>query len=78
VSGLQPLPGFDWSKVKWGGPRARVTEECSYCGAPLGEAPLRFFSPRGAACAFCEECMQKWWGFAPYEEPDEDAEGRGL
>ena len=70
MSALQPLPGFDWSRVKWGGPRDPVTEECSYCGAPLGEdsVPLRLFSSRGAACAFCEACMEKWWGIESYAE----------
>ncbi|MBN1441681.1 MAG: hypothetical protein JXA90_03180 [Planctomycetes bacterium] len=78
MSDLQPLPGFDWTKVKWGAPTAAVTEVCSYCGERLSEegVPLRCWNQAGWACAFCETCMQKWWGLESYAEPDEDAEGR--
>ena len=42
---LKPRHGFEWSRVRWGGPRDPVAMSCSYCGAPFPEdhAPLRFF-----------------------------------
>ena len=76
---LKPRHGFEWSRVRWGGPRDPVAMSCSYCGAPFPEdhAPLRFFSIKGAACAFCEACMQRWWGFEPMPKEDGDVEDDG-
>lgn len=63
---LQPRPGFDWSRVRFGAPDARVADDCSYCEAPLGEgeAPLMLFTKKGAMAQFCEDCQERWWGAA--------------
>lgn len=64
---LQPLPGFDWSKVKWGGPDEPLRETCSYCEAPIDEeaVPLILWKEDGSGAVFCDDCGQKWWGFGP-------------
>ncbi len=74
MTALSPLPGFDWSRVRWGGPRDPVTEVCSYCGTPFGEdeAALRLFSKAGAACAFCVACQRRWWGLESCEDEGDD------
>lgn len=66
MSGIEPKPGFDWSKVKWGAPTDRTTEHCSYCGAAMDEddVPLIMWSElTGDTCQFCIDCQSKWWGF---------------
>jgi len=70
---IEPLPGFDWSKVKWGGPNERISEHCSYCGEQLGldDVPLMMWSEAGACAQFCDACMVRYWGFAPTREPDD-------
>ena len=62
---LTPLPGFDWGKVEWGGPKEPATETCSYCGAPLDEesVPLILWMDDGSSARFCDDCQRKWWGF---------------
>ena len=67
---ISPLPGFDWSKVKWGGPNEPVAIRCSYCDAPLGDdmdedyqGPLILWSPEGACAQFCIACQKIIWGF---------------
>lgn len=63
---LQPKSGFDWSKVRWGGPRQRRTTRCSYCSNPLDEetVPLILWKSDGSAAEFCDACQETWWGFA--------------
>ncbi len=71
---MQPLPGFDWSKVKWGGPKDPQAEACSYCGAEFreNEFPFRLWTENGAACAFCEACQKEWWGITHLEGDEEN------
>ncbi len=64
-----PQPGFNWSRVKWTGPAAPVSETCSYCDAAIDEdadyIPLRLWSSKsGWAAVFCEDCMVVWFGFS--------------
>jgi hypothetical protein len=65
---LEPRNGFDWTRVLWGGPTDRVSEDCSYCRQTLEQddrdyVALRLFSPDGHAAVFCDACMQRYWGF---------------
>lgn len=62
---LQPLPGFDWSKVTWGRPDSQPSVLCSYCSAVIPEdsVPLMMWNAKGYAAQFCDECQAKWWGF---------------
>ena len=64
MTGLQPKPGFDPSRLKWSAPDDRVSQNCGYCGALIGEEtiPLRMFSDDGWATQFCDQCMRDWWG----------------
>lgn len=66
---LRALPGFDWSKVQWGGPDEPQTETCSYCNADLGEpeepdyeVPLMLWRKDGSCAQFCLVCQERWWG----------------
>lgn len=70
MSTLQPLPGFDWTRVKWGGPYEAQSDDCSYCGAaiPEDDVPLRLWSKGGFAAVFCDACMTKWWGMQTFKE----------
>lgn len=70
---IKPKPGFDWTRVTWGGPYDRVTETCSYCGKTFPDddadeendyIPLRLWNDEGYACAFCDDCQRTWWGIA--------------
>lgn len=68
---LQPLPGFDWRKVQWGGPDDVVSLVCSYCGAELGDddepdyaVPLILWRPDGSVAQFCLVCQERWWGMS--------------
>jgi hypothetical protein len=65
---LEPLPGFDWNRVKWSGPTAPVEETCSYCDAAIDDdvhyIPLRLWSTSAWAAVFCEDCMVMWFGFS--------------
>ncbi|HEY7302167.1 MAG TPA: hypothetical protein VH684_30100 [Xanthobacteraceae bacterium] len=65
---LEPLPGFDWSRVTWGAADAPEGAHCSYldCLAPIGEddVPLMLWDSEGRGARFCETCMRKWWGFS--------------
>jgi hypothetical protein len=69
---LQPLAGFDWARVKWGGPHDAVSDECSYCGAtiPDDDMPLRLWAKSGHAAVFCEACQRTWWGMESFERDD--------
>jgi hypothetical protein len=69
---LEPLPGFDWARVKWGAPDARRTEHCSYCGAALDDdsVPLILWSATGWCAEFCDGCKETHWGFTIVREPD--------
>ena len=64
MTSLEPLPGFDWTQVSWGGPDEQVAEACSYCDAPLAEdsVPLMIWNSDGWCAQFCDACMQRWWG----------------
>jgi hypothetical protein len=75
---LQPLPGFDWNKVNWGGPNEMRTEHCSYCGDPLPEhgtearemfIPLVVSTNEGRVAEFCDHCQATWWGIQHFDEP---------
>ncbi len=70
---LEPLPGFDWSRVKWGGANQRRTATCSYCSEPLDEdqMPLILWKESGDAAEFCERCQRRWWGMETFPD-DED------
>jgi len=74
---LAPAAGFDWSRVQWGGPDDRPSDTCSYCGAPLGEHPLRLFSPAGRAAAFCGGCQETWWGLVAVVPLEADCDDDG-
>jgi hypothetical protein len=66
---LQPRPGFDWWRVKWGGPDDLVSEVCSYCGELLDDdgVPLRLWSEdSGLSAVFCDACMSTWWGLETF------------
>jgi hypothetical protein len=75
---LAPKAGFDWSKVKWGGPDDRRTTICSYCGAPFSEeddsdVPLTLWTKAGDCAEFCEECQRQWWGMIDaHQYPERD------
>ena len=69
---LQPLPGWDWAKVNWGGPDDPRTENCSYCGVKLPdiddpdyEVPLIIWTKAGHCAEFCIACQAQWWGIEP-------------
>ncbi len=64
MSPLRPAEGFDWLAVSWGGPDQRVSVDCSYCDARIGdeEIPLILSNDLGWAARFCEACQRKWWG----------------
>ena len=71
---ISPRPGFDWAKVKWGGPDQVRTEHCSYCGDELDEdsVPLILWNEAGWCAEFCDRCMVTWWGFEPDDEPGDE------
>lgn len=62
---INPAAGFDWARVAWGKPDEPRAENCSYCGAAIGEdvVPLMMWSEDGYAAQFCDGCMREWWGF---------------
>lgn len=62
---LKPKEGFDWAKVVWGKATARPSKSCSYCGDKIPErvVPLMLWKEDGSSCRFCDDCMQRWWGF---------------
>jgi hypothetical protein len=68
---LKPRPGFDWTRVNWGGPNQIRTDRCSYCDKlfpdPYGDGdsdfvPLILWNGEGWAAEFCDDCQRKWWG----------------
>lgn len=63
---LEPKPGFDWSRLRWDAATAPQRDDCSYCGAAIGEGcvPLRMWDTAGNAIVFCDACMSTWWGFS--------------
>lgn len=72
---LRAKPGFDWSRVIWGGPQDRRTEHCSYCGARLSPAPdeddsipLMLWKQDGSCAEFCEDCQRNWFGMQRVED----------
>ncbi len=69
---LEPRAGFDWRKVRWGGPNEPASESCSYCGTAIGEneVPLILWSQDGHAAQFCAACMRTWWGVETFDEPE--------
>lgn len=75
MTSIAPLPGFDWSRLKWGAPDAPQSDNCSYCAAeiPDGSVPLILWRADGSAIQFCAACQKRWWGMESYEqgEPDE-------
>jgi hypothetical protein len=75
---LQPKPGFEWSRVNWGGPKERVVDCCSYCGRTIPESsvPLMLFSKQGHCAKFCAACQREWWGMEPVDDdiPEDDEE----
>jgi hypothetical protein len=62
---LQPRDGFDWARVAWGRPDSPRSELCSYCFAKIDDdtVPLMLTTETGYVCQFCDQCMQRWWGF---------------
>lgn len=54
-------PGFDWRKVAWGRPDARVRELCAYCHGALPRVPLMLWKDDGSAASFCDDCVERWW-----------------
>jgi hypothetical protein len=69
---FSPLPGFDWSRVRWGGPNERVAENCSYCGLELEEnsVPLMLWKSDGSAARFCDRCQSTYWGIQSFPEDE--------
>jgi hypothetical protein len=68
---LAPQPGFDWKRVKWGGPKERRTTRCSYCGEPFPDeeddpdfVPLILWNSESWCAEFCDACQRRWWGLA--------------
>lgn len=64
---LKALPGFDWKRVKWGGPSQVRTSSCSYCGEPLDDSGndgglFTLSSRSGCVAEFCQECSRQWFG----------------
>lgn len=63
-----PLPGFNWSKVRWSGPDETRTTICSYCGTPFPDddesdfVPLILWSKDGATAEFCDNCQRDCFG----------------
>jgi hypothetical protein len=74
---LAPLPGFDWTKVNWGGPDEPRTEVCSYCGDPFPDddatdfVPLILWNAAGWCAEFCSHCQAAYWGIQTLDEPIE-------
>ena len=82
MAALAPLPGFDWTKVSWGGPDETQSLQCSYCGDELSddEVALILSTETGWVAKFCTFCQMTHWGFQIYEEPpfdDGDDYGEG-
>jgi hypothetical protein len=84
---ISPRPGFDWSKVNWGGPDQQRTEVCSYCGdalpdqeSPNYEIPLILWNSEGWCAEFCGTCQATWWGIQSFDEiePRHEPEVRGV
>jgi len=71
---LAPSKGFDWSRVRWDAADAPQRDDCSYCGAAIPEeaVPLRMWDEPGNSCVFCDDCMQRWWGFVPLQREDDE------
>ena len=72
---ISPRPGFDWAKVKWGGPKDPRTEHCSYCGDKLPTddedpsfVPLILWASDGSAAEFCDTCQAQHWGIQTFDE----------
>lgn len=61
---LNPRSGFDWRRVRWGGPTETRTESCSYCPNVIPEesVPLMLFKDDGSLAQFCDDCQRTWWG----------------
>lgn len=61
---LAPKPGFDWTRVSWGGPDQVQSDSCSYCDAniPADAVPLRLWNADGWAAVFCDPCAAAWFG----------------
>lgn len=72
---LKPKPGFDWSRVNWGGPEDVRTRQCSYCAKPFPDeedeendfVPLILWKQDGSAAEFCEDCQREWFGIETYK-----------
>ena len=71
-------PGFDWLKVRWGGPNDRRTEVCSYCGATLGEdeVPLILWDRRDNCAEFCERCSARYFEAESFLDPPPEPEDK--
>ena len=52
---IQPNPGFDWSRVKWGGPNEPQSDA-------EDAVPLRMWAEDGSAAVFCDPCSETWFG----------------
>ena len=67
---LAPKPGFDWSRVKWGGPTDPLSFVCSYCDAAIDDeaCPLRMMGETQFA-VFCDPCAERWFGLQRSVEP---------
>lgn len=71
---LKPKNGFNWMAVSWGGPEEVVSEECSYCEAPIPEnsCPLIMYNHDGWTARFCRACQESWWGMKTFDPPEDD------
>ncbi len=65
---LKAHPRFDWSKLKWGAPQDQMSDDCSYCGAPIAEdaCPLRMWKPDGSAAVLCDDCCSDSFGLKTF------------
>lgn len=74
MNGIEPKPGFDWSRVRWDAPNDRQSDNCSYCDVaiPESDVPLRLWTEDGHACVFCRACSRTWWGMESFDDVDAD------
>lgn len=80
MTNLRAKPGFDWTRVTWGGPEDVRTRECSYCGKPFPDEeddtdfmPLILWKANGAAAEFCEMCQSVWFGMESFRDEEEES-----
>ena len=73
---IKAKPGFDWSRVQWGGPNDQRTEKCSYCGKKfptededemeIDFVPLIIWKVDGSCAEFCDDCQATWFGVSKF------------